>query len=264
MLDERLKQLLCSSNEHNTNTLKRIIDGLPPQEQHELIHSTDVDLRGWLHWCAIYRKDVPVASVLRDFGARLDTGDKDGRLPGHFAVLHEAEALLDYYSTIGKEYLDVPDNMGDTQLHLAARQGNAGLGRKLLLNGADVDVRNTKTLDTALHISVGKCDEAFIALLLEFGASTQIANNTGLLPSQLAVINTQSRIARMIDHPEAFGIRRPVVADPNANVRLHLNPGDSLFVKHQDGSSERLDHASDLTVVRRGIPPKVRRPRRIR
>ena len=73
----------------------------------------------------------------------------------------------------------------DFQLYRACRQGNAGLAKQLLLDGAETTYRDNLG-NTPLHWAAYQGDINCCKLLVEHGADIYIENNAGRNPLCLA------------------------------------------------------------------------------
>ena len=78
------------------------------------------------------------------------------------------------------------DSLGFTALHLAAKQGHAGVVEDLLRGGAEVNVRNSRG-GWAVHDAVRSGSRAAAAALLRGGARPEERDERGRLPKDLAV-----------------------------------------------------------------------------
>jgi ankyrin repeat protein len=110
-----------------------------------------------------------IVSLLRS-GADVNAAQGDGMTAMHWAaerddvataeILRAAGALLEPTTRIG----------GYVPLHVAAREGNEGMVRWLLDNGASADRQTSETLANALHMAAAAGDVAVVQTLLDHGA----------------------------------------------------------------------------------------------
>jgi len=101
--------------------------------------------------------------------------------------------------------VDQVNRAGQTALHrLLANSGGQGclIVESLLLKGADPD-RRTKMGNNALHVAAQNSSERIIELLVENNASSNIKNNAGKIPSQLA---RTARARKLIDSGVNLGL----------------------------------------------------------
>ena len=112
-----------------------------------------------LHIASSENQFDAVKAILKKQRANLDLADKDGYTPiltaikkGHIEIF---EALLN-----AKASVDVKNNIGETALHIAARNGNTQIF-DLLLTKVDVDIRDASG-KTALEIAESQKNEVII------------------------------------------------------------------------------------------------------
>ncbi|CAG9763861.1 unnamed protein product [Ceutorhynchus assimilis] len=123
--------------------------------------------------CEVGKNLLNIESTLtRALDECTDIDLKEEESTGNTSLYGEAttkEADLEkLLQLLGVKDLDAVDRYGDTQLHLAARNGKREIVESLLLHGAKKDVKNI-TGETALHYAAQKGDCAIVHLLLENG-----------------------------------------------------------------------------------------------
>ncbi|KAJ6007800.1 hypothetical protein N7540_011776 [Penicillium herquei] len=193
-------------------------------------------------------------------GADINDNDNDlGVTPLHCAV-HQAheemiELLLDR-----KVNVNLGCKQGNTALHVAAEQGHRKIIRTLLhcrMNSRatneqgftalqvaigtvydeavvpllvksrfDMDVQNSISGNTALHLAVELKRPRIIQFLLEKGASTSILNKEGMTPLQLAC---------KIDNCEAISMllergAKPEIRSSQGDTALHVSAAESNWI----------------------------------
>jgi serine/threonine protein kinase/ankyrin repeat protein len=114
----------------------------------------------------------------------LEAHDAQGRRALHGACRSGSWDAVEFILDHGV----VLDNEEDAEpgLHIAVRHSHKHLIPLLVDNGADVNSRNPKTGNTALHLAVSKRSRTLVAALLECGAMADCSNRDGLSPLDLA------------------------------------------------------------------------------
>ncbi len=171
--------------------------------------------RSPVHYAA--REGHPaVVEFLIKHGANLSLRDSQNRTPLDYAVLRNKTAVMETLLRLG--HYDIKGPEGSTLLHIAASQGNAGLVKSLLEQGADparpslngdsillsylrggltslavesiskgADANAKDVLGrTALHLAVEKGLDEAVSALLEKGADPNAADNGGLTALDVA------------------------------------------------------------------------------
>lgn len=160
------------------------------------LHAEDASGRTPLHYAA-YQGSEELANLLLRNGADASRTDHAGALPIHAALQHggvfarkfsgsgsllyvqdnqgmsafssaASEGAEAVKALLGREYLDFPDNEGNTPLHYGAMLGDAAMVSRLIADGAHVNSRNQEgllPLDIALSYTHSR-DHAETAELL--------------------------------------------------------------------------------------------------
>jgi ankyrin repeat protein len=127
-----------------------------------------------------------MVDFLLECGADRNGATKDGQTALHLATQNGHRKSM---RTLCLRRVDtqIADNNGATSLHMAVGTATDEATVPLLVkNKADVNLQNTKTGNTALHLAVEWRRPRIILFLLEKGAAIDIVNNDGLTPLQLA------------------------------------------------------------------------------
>jgi ankyrin repeat protein len=121
---------------------------------------------------------------------------------------------------------DLTRGIGETALHVAARNGHAAVAKLLLSNGASPNVK-TESGATPLHIACANVDGAMVKLLIDGGADVRAKTQEGISPLRAA-----------LDSKECVVLLLAAGADPS-EVDKH---GDSLvFTALDRGHPEVAD-----------------------
>jgi ankyrin repeat protein len=196
--------------------LHRTIFGLEfvPLEYQLALSTADIDSRCSLGrtplcWAALRKDPAPVRTLV-EYGAAIHLADRRGQSPFHFAaetgafeslktLLHAAELGSHVTELTGKEdnedekeneatscannythvlsLIEAKDYKGRSPLHFASRTNQVAHASLLLRYGADIDSRDAGIERTPLLISIYWNHHDMIQLLLDKGASTDIADS---------------------------------------------------------------------------------------
>jgi len=133
-------------------------------------------------------RSLPLASLLRERGAELDTPDAGGRTALSYAASLPERELFDWLAAEGAA-LDASDGQGRTPLFHAVAANRLEIARALLERGAAVDARD-RFHDTPLMIACAKGHGAVAALLLEHGADRTLRDQEGRTAADRAASGT--------------------------------------------------------------------------
>ncbi|CDW56457.1 MIB HERC2 and Ank and Ank 2 domain containing pro tein [Trichuris trichiura] len=128
--------------------------------------------------------------------------------------------------------LDVVDETGSRPIHIAAVYGHISIAKLLLKSKVDINARNRRNNETALHIASSRGDNPLTTLLLEAGAHPSLQNINGDTPMHLALDNGADNVVN-------------VLAVHKADVALVNNDGYNVI--HE---ALRLKRTSKYNLVR--------------
>jgi ankyrin repeat protein len=136
--------------------------------------------------CAAYQGNDEMVDFLLESGADRNAATKCGQTALHLATQNGHRKSMRNLC-LRRVDTQIADKNGATSLHIAVGTATDEATVPLLVkNKADVNLPNTKTGNTALHLAVEWRRPRIILFLLEKGAAIDIANNDGLTPLQLA------------------------------------------------------------------------------
>jgi Ankyrin repeats (3 copies)/Ankyrin repeat len=126
-----------------------------------------------------------VKSFIRP-GVDVNIQNTYGKAPLHQAVAHNKKEVVKLLLKHNAD-IHVQDHYGNTPLHIAVSCGYGELANLLLDQGAKIDARNENTHGyTPLHLAVLQHKPNMVVLLLNRGANTNIQDNSGQTPFELA------------------------------------------------------------------------------
>ena len=125
---------------------------------------------------------------LLQFGADIHMKDIYGDTPAHYATNRgDINSVAELIHAGFK--ISTKGARGDTVLHRAVRVSQRAL--KLLLDleagRSIINIRNKKQA-TPLHLAVKECDRVMVDLLLQYGANSDLKDDSGRTPPELALL----------------------------------------------------------------------------
>lgn len=138
-----------------------------------------------VHWAAL-SANPQIQALLLEPGADLLLKDRHGSTPIHIllnrGLADLTKALVEKRSLPG----DVADEMGNTILDLAIKNGLDDTALLLIKNSERLDQQEMGTGSTALHFAAEAGDQKIVAALLDAGANRNIRDWKGKTPQDLA------------------------------------------------------------------------------
>ncbi|XP_028406292.1 serine/threonine-protein phosphatase 6 regulatory ankyrin repeat subunit B-like isoform X2 [Dendronephthya gigantea] len=184
---------IAAQNGHSDTVLTLLKKGVP-------LHMPNKSGEVSLH-AAVHCGHVGVVKALLNKGASVDTKTKDMYTPLHIAVQHRqprvVQALLGYGANVHLK----GGRLEETPLHIAARiKGGTEVADMLLKSGANVDVPQENG-ETSLHIATRNNNLAMVKLLLTEGANAARKSRTGEIPLHIAIEKSLEEIVLvLVDH----------------------------------------------------------------
>ncbi|GFF53558.1 hypothetical protein IFM46972_09807 [Aspergillus udagawae] len=150
------------------------------------VDANDNSLRITPLHCAAYRGNDEMVDFLLDNGADGNAVTGDGSTALHLATEYGQRKAM---KLLLSRHVNsqIANKQGATGLQLAVGTATDEATVPLLVkNKVDVDIRNIRTGDTALHLAVEWKRPRIILFLLDRGATTDMTNEDGFTPLQLA------------------------------------------------------------------------------
>ncbi|XP_019427303.1 PREDICTED: ankyrin repeat domain-containing protein 2B-like [Lupinus angustifolius] len=125
-----------------------------------------------------------------------DVGNEDESIVHHTASTGDVEGLKNALASGSDK--DEEDSEGRTALHFSCGYGEVKCAQVLLEAGAKVDALD-KNKNTALHYAAGYGRKECVALLLENGAAVTLQNLDGKTPIDVAKLNNQHDVLKLLE-----------------------------------------------------------------
>ncbi|KAG6549424.1 hypothetical protein Mapa_009144 [Marchantia paleacea] len=139
-----------------------------------------------LHF-AVKENDVTTIRKLIERGARVNSPDRFGRSPLHWAIVYgHQEATKALILNTSKRALDSTDSCGCTALHYAALGGRTEIGRILIDRGAQVNCADSRRR-TPLHFAAQHPKPTMVEMLISRGADKRCRDFREYLPCDVAL-----------------------------------------------------------------------------
>jgi ankyrin repeat protein len=149
-----------------------------------LNYGADANARRWDTGIALHGACLPITKSLIEHGVDVNSKDKDGYVPLHWADNKEIALALIQAGAI----VDIENNDGETPLHNAAKYGGlygTDTIALLIFYGADVNHKN-KHGQTPLHYAAKNGQKEACAFLVKMGADMNAKDHYGKTPAKLA------------------------------------------------------------------------------
>lgn len=113
--------------------------------------------------------------------------------------VYDESKVSDDKSVVGKDgYVNNFDIYGQTKLHNAAYEGKIHVIQRLILVGADVNIKECNQGDSPLHKAVHGGHIEVVTLLLNYGVTINVVNKDGETPLHYAAYNGAVEIMRLL------------------------------------------------------------------
>ena len=157
---------------------------------------------------ATFARHPEAVRALAQAGARLDPQDNDRYDAVTIAAVADDEATVHMLLSLGASAKQVTSRWDGTALIAAAHLGHDGVVRQLVAAGAPLDHVNnlhwTAVIESIVLGDGGPRHQATLKILVDAGASLQLADRTGRTPLQLARQRGYTAMEKML---EAAGAR---------------------------------------------------------
>jgi len=136
-------------------------------------------------YVAAEKGQLEMAKLLIARGVDAKARTPNGETVLHAAAMIESTSLMTALIEAGADK-NSANNDGETPLLWAAMTGTFLAVKALADAGADLDVQDVRLANTALHAAVSHDDIALIHYLISKNVRTDLRNNAGLTPLELA------------------------------------------------------------------------------
>jgi ankyrin repeat protein len=144
-------------------------------------------------YVAAEKGQLEIAKRLIAKGADAKARTPNGESVLHAAAMIESTSLMTALIEAGADR-NSANNDGETPLHWAAMTGTFLAVKALADAGADLDVQDVRLANTALHAAVSHDDIALIHYLISKNVRTDLRNNAGLTPLELAKVRGRGSV----------------------------------------------------------------------
>jgi ankyrin repeat protein len=193
--DQRHTALGLASAKGKVDIIRQLL------EHHADINLQDASLKTPLHH-ACSSKYRGALSVLLEAGADVHITDNEGNYPIHIAF--ENEHLLYIQKLLPLYDINLKNGNGNTFLYLAF-DVHSYIWEHILRSGADPNLANNNG-EVPLHRAVQKRNLKQVELLLNAGADPLIKNRHGQTPRDLAIRESLTEIANILELAEGLNV----------------------------------------------------------
>lgn len=166
-----------------------------------LEYGVDVNLKDVLDkstplHCAVTTQNIRIVRMLLEYGADVHTVDVRNKTPLHLAASCEEPEIVNMLIQCGA---DINNKIGkETPLHSAVRYQRLTNARLLIDRGANLDVADSISGKTALHLAAERTDKKIVSLLLQHDADPTILTDDGKSALQLAIEGNNSEVVDLL------------------------------------------------------------------
>ncbi|KAJ5072233.1 ankyrin repeat protein [Anaeramoeba ignava] len=148
------------------------------------------------HLAIKFNQMLVCAKALLNANVGLDSLDKDGNQPIHFAAIRENFKFIAWIQKCGWK-IDAENMKKNTPLHISAKKGKLDAVKLLLVKGSNPNLRNNHS-QTPLHISCKKGFYECAKALIENNAELELTDENEKTPLSLAIENQHYDIAQLL------------------------------------------------------------------
>lgn len=184
-----------------------------------IINSTNYQWQTSLHICAEH-KNTLIAQNLISHGAKLDFKDLNGDTPLHDAFFLSNYNFAEILIEKDANYC-IPNNDGNTALHLAIKSKNISLIKEMLQHTSKLKINIVdKEGNTPLMLAAESGNIDVVKLLLEAKAKTSLRNHNGESAYSIAISANDQKMADLIS-PHKKKKKKPTI-----DQEIHKQPRD--------------------------------------
>jgi ankyrin repeat protein len=197
------RQLLAFCASQDAAGLRGFLSSLSEEDSLDLVNSEDQDDDTPLHYCA-YRGYIDVASVLIEFGARLNEYGCSARTP---IVAAACEGQVAFVHTLVEHHgasLLLDDSLDENIVHKIVSRGSLDLLRVFMRHRQMRYLVNHRNVlgSTPLHSAADFCQYEAAQLLLDAGSDPSIVDYFGYKPKDVAEYRGHAELSVFLEQCE--------------------------------------------------------------
>lgn len=194
----------------------------------------------------VLHKKYEVLEYLVASGADINLSNNHGQSPLMQAIPSASNEAKKTYNWVEKfltykpklDFMQLKGEGGYSAMHLAARFGFVDIGKLLLDNGANIDIKSLLTGGTPLHTAASANKVDFAKLLIKRKANLEIVDKLGSTPLLTAVMRVDPDMVEVL-----------VDAGAAVNVKSTVNPLVSTMV-YAAGNPNPFDHRKSIAIIK--------------
>jgi ankyrin repeat protein len=173
--------------------------------------------------------------------------DANERTLLHLAILFRKEDIVKKLLIRKPDLLEMPDNQGNTPLHLAAATGDGAIFKTLLSNQPKVNCVNNEGF-SPLHYAAAKNHLSFVRMLIEKGANFSLTGNSAISPLALIGVSCSERDPLRI-HVNQILMSLGVITACIAAATFYLSGSFTYETYQQTRNISRMEITIDSHIV---------------
>ncbi|AAF44575.1 ankyrin repeat family protein [Fowlpox virus] len=172
--------------------------------------------------------NTTISKMLLDYGARIDSRNKEECLPLNHAIATNNKELTSLFLARGAD-TNIVDKYNRSVLHKAIGNNNITSVKLLLNHGIDYNLRDNHGY-TALHYAITLQNREITDMLLSSGADPNIMNNEKHTPLYHALLYRSSNVESLILHGADINIVDDTGKTPLSNTYIDIIDNKNIEV----------------------------------